>query len=169
MNKTVTSAELKPAVTTGPLASSRKIFVTPDEAPDVRVPLREIILSEGVGEPNLPVYDTSGPYTDPDVTIDVNAGLSRARIAWVKERGGVEEYQGRDIKPEDNGNVGAAHAAKSFNAHHKPLRGTHDHMITQLEFARAGVITKETIYVATRENLGRKVQLDRAEAALADG
>ncbi|HXQ06118.1 MAG TPA: phosphomethylpyrimidine synthase, partial [Bradyrhizobium sp.] len=153
-----------PAVTTGPLASSRKIFVRPDEAPDVRVPLREIILSEGAGEPNLPVYDTSGPYTDPDVTIDVNAGLSRARIAWVKERGGVEEYQGRDIKPEDNGNVGAAHAAKSFNAHHKPLRGTDDHMITQLEFARAGIITKEMIYVATRENLGRKVQLERAEA-----
>src|SRR6202165_5377816 len=123
MNKTVNTAELKSAVTTGPLPSSRKIFVTPDEAPDVRVPLREIILSEGAGEPNLPVYDTSGPYTDPDVTIDVNAGLSRPRIAWVKERGGVEEYQGRDIKPEDNGNVGASHAAKSFTAHYKPLRG----------------------------------------------
>ena len=70
-----------PAVTTGPLPASRKIFVTPDEAPDVRVPLREIMLSEGAGEPNLPVYDTSGPYTDPAVTIDVNAGLARARIA----------------------------------------------------------------------------------------
>ena len=158
-----------PAVTTGPLPSSRKIFVTPDEAPDLRVPLREIILSEGAGEPNLPVYDTSGPYTDPSVTIDVNAGLARGRIAWVKERGGVEEYQGRDIKPEDNGNVGASHAAKSFIAHHKPLRGVGDHMITQLEFARAGIITKEMIYVATRENLGRKTQLERAEAALADG
>ena len=158
-----------PAVTTGPLPSSRKIFVTPDEAPDVSVPLREIILSKGAGEPDLPVYDTSGPYTDPAVTIDVNAGLARGRIAWVKERGGVEEYQGRDIKPEDNGNVGAAHAAKSFTAHHKPLRGVGDHMITQLEFARAGIITKEMIYVATRENLGRKVQLERAEAAIADG
>src|SRR5260370_675402 len=157
-----------PAVTTGPLPSSRKIFVTPDEAPDVRVPLREIILSEGAGEPNLPVYDTSGPYTDPDVTIDVNAGLSRARIAWVKERGGVEEYQGRDIKPEDNGNVGASHAAKAVTAHHKPLRGLDGHRITQLEFARAGIITKEMIYVATRENLGRKAQLERAEAALAE-
>src|SRR6185369_2522913 len=158
-----------PAVTTGPLPSSRKIFVTPDEAPDVQVPLREIILSEGAGEPNLPVYDTSGPYTDPAVTIDVNAGLARARIEWVKERGGVEEYEGRDIKPEDNGNVGASHAAKAFTAHHKPLRGVGDHMITQLEFARAGIITKEMIYVATRENLGRKVQLERAEAAIADG
>ena len=158
-----------PAVTTGPLPSSRKIFVTPDEAPDLRVPLREIILSKGAGEPDLPVYDTSGPYTDPAVTIDVNAGLPRPRIAWVKERGGVEEYQGRDVKPEDNGNVGAAHAAKSFTAYHKPLRGTGDAMITQYEFARAGIITKEMIYVATRENLGRKVQLERAEAALADG
>src|SRR5580693_7442707 len=128
-----------PAVTTGPLPASRKIFVVPDEAPDVRVPLREIILSEGAGEPNLPVYDTSGPYTDPSVTIDVNAGLGRARIAWVKQRGGVEEYQGREIKPEDNGNVGASHAAKSFTAHHKPLRGVDNAMITQLEFARAGI------------------------------
>ena len=112
-----------PAVTTGPLASSRKIFVTPDEAADVRVPLREIILTAAAGEPNLPVYDTSGPYTDPSVTIDVNAGLARSRIAWVRERGGVEEYQGREIKPEDNGNVGATHAARAFKAHHHPLRG----------------------------------------------
>jgi len=220
MNKTVNAAELKPAVTTGPLPSSRKIFVNPNEAPDVRVPLREIMLSEGAGEPNLPVYDTSGPYTDTSVTIDVNAGLARARIAWVKERGGVEEYQGRDIKPVDNGNVSGDKAAAAFKAHHKPLRGLdsfpsplegegqgggsaagsergatplpnpppqggreqtahhgnawargpgHPPMITQLEFARAGIITKEMIYVATRENLGRKAQLERAEAALADG
>src|ERR1700755_408952 len=158
-----------PAVTTGPLPSSRKIFATPDAAPDVRVPLREIMLSEGAGEPNLPVYDTSGPYTDPSVTIDVNTGLSRNRLAWVKERGGVEEYEGRTIKPEDNGNVGATHAAKAFNAHHKPMRGLDGHKITQLEFARAGIVTKEMIYVAERENLGRKKQLERAEAALADG
>src|ERR1700694_843321 len=111
MNRPINTADLKPAVTTGPLPSSRKIFVTPDEAPDVRVPLREIILSKDAGEPDLPVYDTSGPYTDPAVTIDVNAGLGRARIEWVRERGGVEQYQGRDIKPEDNGNVGAAPAA----------------------------------------------------------
>src|SRR5581483_6186868 len=107
-----------PAVTTGPLPSSRKIFSTPDAASDLRVPLREIMLSPSADEPNLPVYDTSGPYTDPNVVIDVNKGLARHRIAWVKERGGVEEYQGRTIKPEDNGNVGASHAAKAFTAHH---------------------------------------------------
>ncbi|HKH01418.1 MAG TPA: phosphomethylpyrimidine synthase ThiC, partial [Bradyrhizobium sp.] len=169
MNRPVNSAELKPAVTTGPLPSSRKIFVTPDEASDVRVPLREIMLSEGAGEPNLPVYDTSGPYTDPDVVIDVNAGLPRNRIAWVTERGGVEQYEGRAVKPVDNGNVSGDKAAKAFTAYHKPLRGLDGHKITQLEFARAGIITKEMIYVATRENLGRKLKLERAEAALADG
>src|SRR3954453_5512790 len=116
-----------PAVTTGPLPSSRKIFATPDAAPDVRVPLREIILSEGAGEPNLTVYDTSGPYTDPAVTIDVNAGLARNRIAWVRERGGVEEYEGRSVKLVDNGNVSAEKAAKAFTAHHRPLRGLDGH------------------------------------------
>ena len=158
-----------PAVTTGGLPSSRKIYSVPDTAPDLRVPLREIILSPEAKEPNLPVYDTSGPYTDPNVIIDVNAGLPRSRIAWVKERGGIEEYEGRQIKPEDNGNVGASHAAAAFKAHHNPIRGLDGHKITQLEFARAGIITKEMIYVAERENLGRKQQLERAEAALKDG
>src|SRR5258708_760206 len=231
MNKPIATAELKPAVTTGPLPSSRKIFVTSDEAPDVRVPLREIMLSEGAGEPNLSVYDTSGPYTDPAVTIDVNKGLPRNRTAWVLERGGVEQYEGRAVKPVDNGNLSPEKAAKAFDAYHKPLRGMDaasvpsplvghldspppcgegsgvgvatsavvsgnpppqpspargeggerqggseqivangkPPMITQLEFARAGIITKEMIYVAMRENLGRKQQHERAEAALADG
>src|ERR1700751_2013879 len=158
-----------PAVTTGPLPSSRKIFATPDAAPDLRVPLREIILSEGAGEPNLPVYDTSGPYTDPQQTIDVNVGLPRPRKAWVLERGGVEEYQGRVIKPEDNGNLAADKAARAFSAYHNPLRGRDGHKVTQLEFARAGIITKEINNTAERETLGRKQQLERAEAALADG
>src|SRR4051812_14811379 len=91
----------RPAVTTGPLPSSRKVYAIPASAPDLRVPVREIILSAGAGEPDLPVYDTSGPYTDPNVIIDVNAGLPRPRAQWVMERGGVEEYQGRDIRPED--------------------------------------------------------------------
>ena len=68
MNKPVTSADLvTPKVTTGPLPASRKIHVAPDAAPDLRVPLREIVLSEASGEPPLPVYDTSGPYTDDNV------------------------------------------------------------------------------------------------------
>ena len=84
-----------PAVTTGPLASSRKIFATPDAAPDLRVPLREIILSEGAGEPNLPVYDTSGPYTDPDVRIDIERGLPTVRRDWILARHRAIEEGGR--------------------------------------------------------------------------
>src|SRR5581483_10924059 len=84
MNKPVTAADLvTPKVTTGPLPASRKIYSTPEAAPDLRVPMREIVLSEASGEPPLPVYDTTGPYTDPDVTIDVEKGLPRTRIDWV--------------------------------------------------------------------------------------
>ena len=170
MNKPVTSADLvTPKVTTGPLPASRKIFSSPASAPDVRVPHREIRLSDGSGEAPLPVYDTTGPYTDDTVAIDVERGLKRARIAWVKERGGVEEYEGRPIKPVDNGNVAGKHLARNFPNTPKPWRGVGDAPVTQYEFARAGIITKEMIYVAERENLGRAKMLDRAPAALADG
>ena len=74
------------------------------------------------GEPPLPVYDTTGAYTDPDVAIDVEKGLSRTRIEWVKERGGVEEYQGRPIQPVDNGNVSGKHLARNFPNTPKPWR-----------------------------------------------
>ena len=170
MNKPVTGADLViPKVTTGPLPASRKIYVTPDAAPDLRVPIREIALDASSGEPPLPVYDTTGPYTDPNVTIDVEKGLARNRIAWVKERGGIEEYEGRPIKPVDNGNVTGKHLARNFPNTPKPWRALDGKPVTQYEFAKAGIITKEMIYVAERENLGRKKQLDRAQAALADG
>jgi phosphomethylpyrimidine synthase len=201
-----------PKVTTGPISGSRKTYVAPAAAPGLRVPVREIVLSAASGEPPVPVYDPSGPYTDDNAAIDVEAGLKRTRIDWVRERGGVEEYQGREIKAVDNGNVSDKYLARNFPNTPKPLRGiggqmTEDggqmasadpssfiprpspaenggHMvsadpsavvrrpatpITQLEWARAGVITKEMIYVAARENLGRPHALDRAAAALADG
>jgi phosphomethylpyrimidine synthase len=191
-----------PKVTTGPLPASRKVYVAPDAAPDLQVPLREIILSEGAGEPNLPVYDTTGPYTDPAATIDVEQGLARPRVDWVRERGGVEDYVGRKIMPVDNGNVSGKHLARAFPNTPKPMRAIDalsvrsresgnpgaesaesaamgprlrgderpsPHPLTQLEWARAGVITKEMIYIAERESLGRKQMLERAEAALADG
>jgi len=190
MNKHIADTELAtPKVTTGPIAGSRKIFSVPEAAPDLRVPLREIALDASSGEPPLPVYDPSGPYTDNDAAIDVETGLKRSRIAWVKERGGVEEYEGRPIKPVDNGNVSGKHLARNFPNTPKPLRavggrrsevgGQIGHptsdirhptsALTQFEWARAGVVTKEMIYIAERENLGRKQQLERAEAALADG
>ena len=170
MNKPVSPNDLvAPKVTTGPIQGSRKIHVSPDAAPDLRVPLREIVLAPSANEPPLPIYDTSGPYTDNDVVIDVEKGLKRARTAWVKERGGVEEYEGRGIKAEDNGNVSGKHLARNFPNTPKPMRAIGDAPITQYEFAKAGIITKEMIYVAERENLGRKTMLDRAQAAIADG
>ncbi len=198
-----------PKVTTGALPASRKVYAAPEAAPDLRVPLREIALDASSGEQPLPVYDTTGPYTDPTYTVDVEKGLPRTRLRWVQERGGVEQYDGRPIKPVDNGNVSGTHLARNFPNTPKPWRavssssfrgasaasepgiqerhGTQpldsgdgasrrpgmtsdgQHPLTQLEWARAGIITKEMIYIAERENLGRKKMLDRAQAALADG
>ena len=177
MNKHLAESDLTtPKVTIGPIAGSRKIFAQPDAAPELKVPLREVVLDASSGEPPVPVYDPSGPYTDPDATIDVERGLPRPREAWVRERGGVEDYQGRPIKPVDNGNVSGKHLARSFANTPKPMRATvrtnsgqRPCPITQLEWARAGIITKEMIYIAERENLGRKTMLETAQAAHDDG
>jgi phosphomethylpyrimidine synthase len=170
MNKPLSEADLNtPKVTTGPIAGSRKAYASPDSAPDLRVPIREIVLSKEAGEPPLPVYDTTGPYTDNDAAIDVEKGLKRTRVEWVKERGGVEEYEGRPLKPIDNGNVSGKHLARAFANTPKPMRAIGDAPVTQYEWAKLGVITKEMIYVAERENMGRKKQLDRAEWAANDG
>jgi phosphomethylpyrimidine synthase len=158
-----------PKVTTGALPSSRKIYARPDAAPQLRVPVREIVLTEAAAEPPVPVYDTTGPYTDPDVTIDVEQGLARTRVEWVRERGGVEDYDGRPIQPVDNGNVSGKHLARNFSTAHRPLRAMNSKPVTQLEWARAGTITKEMVYIAERENLGRKLKLECAEAALSNG
>jgi phosphomethylpyrimidine synthase len=164
---TIISKTVADTVTTGPLPSSHKIYLTPDEATDIRVPVREITLSSPL-EPPVHVYDTTGPYTDPAVTIDVNKGLARPRRDWVMARGGVEDYVGRPIGLRDNGAVSPS-STRPFPIVHNPLRGLDSKPITQYEFARAGVITKEMIYVAARENLGRKKALAGAEARLADG
>jgi len=170
MNKPLAESDLAtPKVTTGPIAGSRKIYSSPEAAPELRVPLREIPLTEGSGEEPVRVYDPSGIYTDNDAAIDVEQGLKRARIDWVKERGAVEEYDGRPIQPVDNGNVTGKHLARNFPNTPKPLRGVGDAPITQLEWARSGVITKEMIYIAERENLGRKKMLDVAQEAHDDG
>jgi phosphomethylpyrimidine synthase len=168
MNKVTRSKDLMvPKVTTGPISASSKVYSAPERHPDIRVPFREIALSED--EPAFRVYDPSGPYTDAAANIDVEKGLPRLRGAWVAERGGVEAYSGRDIKPEDNGNVSGRHLARDFPNKPTPLRGLAGKPVTQLEFARAGIITKEMIYVAHRENLGRTAVLARAQAAVADG
>src|SRR3974390_2036315 len=170
MNKPVTSADLAtPKVTTGSLPASRKVYAKPNVAPELRVPIGEFTPAKVSGGPPLPVYDAPGPYTDPNMTIDVEKGLPRTRLEWVKERGGVEEYEGRPIQPVDNGNASGKHLARAFPNPPKPMRAQDGKPVTQLEWARLGVVTKEMVYVAERENLGRKKQLERAEAALADG
>jgi phosphomethylpyrimidine synthase len=170
MNKITRPEELKaPNVTTGPLPASRKVYSTPEGFPDLRVPLREIALSDGAGEPDVRVYDSSGIYTEADFEIDVARGLPRVREGWVEARGGLERYEGRNVKPEDNGNVTGTRLAQAFPQAHRPLRGTNGQPVTQLEFARAGIITREMAYIAHRENVGRTAVLDRAKAALADG
>jgi phosphomethylpyrimidine synthase len=170
MNKLLAQSDLAtPKVTTGPIAGSRKTYARPDAAPELQVPVREIALDASSGEPPFPVYDPSGPYTDPAVTLDVENGLPRTRIESVKARGGVEEYEGRLIKPVDNGNVAGKHLARNFPNTPRPLRGLTGQPITQLEWARAGVTTKEMIYIAERENLGRKTMLDVAQERHDDG
>src|SRR6202040_1701477 len=124
MNKPLSEADFgTPKVTTGPIAGSRKVYAAPEAAPELRVPLREIPLSEGSGEEPLRVYDPSGVYTDNDVAIDVETGLKRTRVDWVRERGGIEDYDGRPIKPVDNGNVSGKHLARNFPNTPKPMRG----------------------------------------------
>ncbi|MCL4160385.1 UNVERIFIED_CONTAM: hypothetical protein GTU68_061441 [Idotea baltica] len=131
-----------PEVTTGPIIGSKKIYDSPEGYPDIRVPLREIELHESSGEPPFRLYDTSGPYTETDFTVDVEKGLPRHREAWVKERGGIETYQGRDTKPEDNGNATGQYLARDFPNKPQPMRGLDGEMVTQFEFARAGIITR---------------------------
>jgi len=168
MNTPTKPGEFTPrAVTTGPLPASRKVYTAP--APGLAVPHREIDLHPSANEPAVRVYDTSGPYSDAAVAIDVEAGLPRARRAWLMERGNLEEYEGRNVRPEDNGFAAGKHLTREFPVKHRPLRGLGDAPVTQYEFARAGIITKEMIYVAERENLGRRQALETAAATIAGG
>jgi len=154
-------------ITTGPLPASRKIYVGGEIHPEVQVPMREISLHETAKEPPVVVYDTSGPYTDPTKTIDIEAGLSRLREPWIKARGDVEEYEGRDVQFEDN-NADGEKLVPEFPIRHKPLRAT-GAAATQVKYARDGVITPEMEFIAIRENLAREHDPADAKARIADG
>ncbi|WP_281237023.1 phosphomethylpyrimidine synthase ThiC [Bacillus safensis] len=130
--------------------------------PDILVPKREITLSHTVTEAgdiqNEPVrvYDTSGPYTDENVHIDVTKGLKRLRAAWIEERGDTESYEGRYVKPEDNGY--RSREKESFHSiqtdfHHIPLRAKQGACVTQMHYAKKGIITPEMEFIAIREEL----------------
>jgi len=158
-------------VTTGPLPASRKIHVQGDIHPSVRVAMREISVEASAKEPPIAVYDPSGPYTDPACAIDISRGLLPLRAAWIRGRGDVEEIEGRAVRPEDNGLApGETLKVPVFDrTGRKPLRAKPGANVSQMHYAKKGIITPEMEYVAIRENIGRKKALDDARATINDG
>ncbi len=156
------------AVTTGPITGSRKVYSSPADRPDILVPLREIVLDPSAKEEPVRLYDCSGPYTESNASIDLAAGLPQVRAAWLAKRG-FAPATARAVKPEDNGFVPVDRLVPACPAPQTLLEGRDGQWVTQYEFARAGVITEEMIYVAHRENLGRAAALTEAEARVADG
>ncbi|HEY3776727.1 MAG TPA: phosphomethylpyrimidine synthase ThiC [Rhizomicrobium sp.] len=150
MNKPILNARpvTNEVVTRGSLPGSRKIYVN-------GVPFREVVLSGG--EPPVRLYDTSGPYTDEAASIDIEKGLEAPRREWILGRGDVEQYGGRARKPEDDGlRRGELLSVPQFDrSGRNPLRARPGCNVTQLHYARAGIVTEEMKYVAARENLGR--------------
>ncbi|MBB6425891.1 phosphomethylpyrimidine synthase ThiC [Sphingopyxis sp. JAI128] len=146
-------------VTTGPIRGSRKVHVASPTGSGIRVAMREIDLDPHSGEPSVRVYDTSGPYTDPDAKIDIAQGLPELRASWIRARGDVEEVAQREVRPEDNGQLGPDRSGgvPAFpNVRKTVLRAKPGANVSQMHYARRGIITPEMEYVATRENLGRE-------------
>jgi len=151
---------------------SKKVYVTGSRS-DIKVPMREIELSPTTGtfgkqeNPPVRVYDTSGPYTDPTYSVDLSKGLPAIRSTWIQERSDVEEYEGRKIKPEDNGFRDEydprANQAVFPGLKRKPLRAKKGKNVSQLHYAKQGIITPEMEFIAIRENL--KPEFVRDEVA----
>ncbi|MDE3225036.1 MAG: phosphomethylpyrimidine synthase ThiC, partial [Nitrospirota bacterium] len=158
-----------PLFSTQPFPGSRKVYV--EGTRGVRVPMREISLTPtkstngGAPTPNQPVtvYDTSGPYTDPAATIDVRAGLAPLRRAWVLGRGDVQEL------PHVSSDYGRLRAADPkldelrFGHIRKPLRAKPGRNVTQMHYARQGIVTPEMEFIAIRENQMREAAFDQAQ------
>jgi phosphomethylpyrimidine synthase len=126
--------------------------------------MREIDCTAGSGEKPIRVYDTSGPYTDPAIATDIRGGLPPLRAGWIAARGDTEAVEGRAVRPEDDGlRPGEARRVPMFDrAGRLPLRARSGRAVTQLAYARAGIVTPEMEYVAIRENLGRERALEAA-------
>jgi len=151
-------AEKHGRVPTGPREGGKKVYVSGELFPDIRVPFREVALHPTANEPPVTMYDSSGPYTDPDATIDITRGLPAVKSSWQLDRGDIAPVaHPREVKPEDNGHAAGKHLAPRFDvSKHRVFKGAPDRPVTQLEYARAGVITPEMEYVAIRENLRRE-------------
>lgn len=144
-----------------PFPNSQKIYIS-GTRPDLKVPMREITLTPTSGRfkteenPPIRVYDTSGPYTDPEILIDIHKGLSPIRSPWILERGDVQEYEGRELQPIDNGLKASdprANLATFNGAKRRPLRARPGHNVTQMHYARRGIITPEMEFIAIREQV----------------
>jgi len=161
-------ADATGSVPTGPRPGGRKIYEAGVLYPHLRVPHREIAVHPSANEPPVVTYDASGPYTDPEARIDIDRGLAEVvGVQWRLDRGDVAvETNRREVKPEDNGHASGKHLASAFDDSRRTVyRGLNGRPVTQLEYARAGVITPEMEYVAIRENLAR----DRAREWIRDG
>jgi phosphomethylpyrimidine synthase len=164
------------------MPNSQRVYVEGEIHPEVRVPFREISLAPtkdfgGQLEPNesVRVYDTSGPWGDPQFTGDSGKGIPALREEWIRRREDVAEYDGREIKPEDNGYLTRGHEEFASQAERKnrlenfsgvkrkPLRASAGHPVTQLWYARQGIITPEMEFIAIREN-GRRVSGSQASS-----
>src|SRR5207249_1619661 len=162
------------------LLNSKKIYLNGKLHPDLRVPFREISLAptktmNGEIEVNEPVrvYDTSGPWGEPSFDGDVEQGLPPLRAKWIRDRGDVEEIEGRAVRPQDNGYLSEKHAAErngqksevrfQRSAKNKALRAKPGKAVTQLYYARQGVITPEMEYIAIREGRSREDRERRTE------
>lgn len=145
-------------IPTGERAGSRKVFVAGELYPDIRVPFREVAVHASANEPPVTIYDSSGPYTDPTVTIDIKRGLPRVKSSWQMDRGDIAPVANpREVKPEDNGHASGRHLAPRFDtSNHRVFKGVEGRPVTQYEYAQAGIITPEMEYVAIRENLRRE-------------
>ncbi|MFM2088202.1 MAG: phosphomethylpyrimidine synthase ThiC [Pseudomonadota bacterium] len=157
-----------------PLPNSRKIYVE-GSRPDIRVPMREISQSDteasfgGEKNPPIYVYDTSGPYTDPEVQIDIRSGLDTPRLPWIAERADTEELPGPTSEYGIARLADPKLAELRFNLHRKPRRAIAGKNVTQMHYARQGIITPEMEFVAIRENMRRQEYLRELRASGAMG
>ncbi|MFN5445253.1 MAG: phosphomethylpyrimidine synthase ThiC [bacterium] len=157
-----------------PLPNSRKVYVT-GSRPDIRVPMRQISQSDTPAsfgaEKNPPVfvYDTSGPYTDPTAKIDIRSGLEPLRAAWIAERNDTEELSGPTSEYGTERLNDPKLAELRFNLHRKPRRAKAGKNVTQMHYARAGIITPEMEYIAIRENLCRKEYIETLKNSGSNG
>jgi phosphomethylpyrimidine synthase len=141
-----------------PLSGSRKIYVRGKIHPNIKVPMREIVLSNGTV---LPLYDTSGPYTDPEILIDITNGLPDIRSTWITARDDTEIYAGRLTQPTDNGYSNNDKATHKLALHlqRQPKKAKTGTNVTQMHYAKRGIITPEMEYAAIRENQNRTDQI----------